>query len=138
MKTHTTNYKNTFIEVAEDCSLSEAKVPELKGNKPTVATLQFEMLSRNPYKFTSDDLLFSVYAIRNDLPESEWESQRAVFFSKGQACLRASPLTKTYGWGIHSDESGKVALYGRGTEAYEKFVTDAGLKKLKAMRSRKA
>ena len=137
-KTHTTNYQNTFIEVAEDCPLTESKVPEPKGNKPTNANLQFEMLSCHPYKFTSDDVLFAAYATRKDIPENEWKSERDAFFSKGQACLRASPLTKSYGWGIHSDEAGRIALYGMETEKYKKFLEDGGVKKLKAMRSKKA
>lgn len=138
MKTHSTNYVDAFIEVAEDCPLSEGRVPELRGNKPTVAHLQFGMLSSNPYTFTSDDLLFAVHATRKDIPEEEWKSEREAFFSKGQACMRASPLAKSYGWGIHSDGAGRVALYGMETEEYKKFVADASVKKLKAMRSKKA
>ena len=37
---------------------------------------------------------------------------RKQFFSKGQPCFRASPLTKQLGWGVHCDKNGKVALYG--------------------------
>lgn len=67
--------------------------------------------------------------------ETEYEQARAQFFSKGQACLRASPLTKTYGFGIHSNAEGKVALYGMETAAYEKLWADPNVKKVKAMRS---
>lgn len=138
MKTHTTNYKNTLIEVAEDCPLTQGRVPEPKGNKPTVANLQFDMISSNPYKYTSDDVLFSTYATRKEIPENELEAQRAAFFSKGQACFRASPLAKSYGWGIHSNEEGRIALYGMETDEYKKFKEDGGVKKVKAMRSKKA
>ncbi|ABG58992.1 DUF6157 family protein [Cytophaga hutchinsonii] len=136
-KTHTTNYSDTFIEVADDCSVSEGKVPEVKNDKKTIAFRQFEMLSKNPYKYTSDDVLFQVYADKNDLIKSEYEAARKAFFSKGQACFRASPLTKQFGFGVHADKKGKIALYGMETEEYQKFVRDPDIKKVKAMRTSK-
>ncbi len=138
MKAHTTNYQNTFIEVAEDCPAKEGEIPPLKGDKQSVANLQFEMISRNPYKYTSDDVIFHCHATKNEVPKSAWKSEREAFFSKGQACLRASPLTKRYGWGIHSDENGRVAMYALGTTDYRKKAKDKGLTILKAMRSKRA
>ena len=137
MKIHTTNYYNTLIEVAEDCPVSSGTVPPAKEGTPSVARLQYEMLSGNPYRYDSDDLLFSVFAVRKEIPETEREEQRQTFFSKGQPCFRASPLTKSYGWGVHSNEEGKLALYGMETVEYKKLVGDESIKKLKAMRSKK-
>ncbi|MCU0355291.1 MAG: DUF6157 family protein, partial [Cytophagales bacterium] len=124
-------------EVAEDCPAIQAEVPTANSDKKSVAAMQFELISRNPYRFTSDDVFFQVYAERNDLAESEHAEARQAFFSKGQPCFRASPLTKRYGWGVHSDKNGKVAVYGLGTEEYRKLVDDAGVKKIKAMRTAK-
>ena len=137
MKTHTTNYKDTFIEAAEDCPATKGELPPVKGDAKTIANIQFDLLSRNPYQFTSDDILFQVYALRNDLSPGELAAAREQFFSKWQACLRTSPLTKRYGWGIHNDSNGKVALYGRETDTYEAFRKDKNLKIVKAVRSRK-
>ncbi|MDN5215526.1 DUF6157 family protein [Fulvivirgaceae bacterium BMA12] len=133
-----TNYFNTFIEIAEDCPAKAGEIPPVKGDKKSIANLQYDMLFDNPYKFTSDDILYTVFAMRKEIPERELEVQRQVFFSKGQPCFRSSPLTKRYGWGIHSNEEGKVAMYGVGTEAYRKFVSDGSIKKTKAMRSKRA
>jgi len=133
-KQHTTNYFDTFIEVADDCKVSAGQFPEVKNDKRTIASMQFEMLSKNPYRYTSDDVLFQVYADRNNLTESEFETAREHFFSKGQPCFRASPLTKQFGWGIHCDANAKIALYGMETEKYQKFVDDPKIKKVKAMR----
>lgn len=36
----TTNYYNTFIEVAEDCPVDQAKIPPLHGDKKTVARMK--------------------------------------------------------------------------------------------------
>lgn len=135
MKTHTANYENTFIAVADDCPAAVGETPPIKGDKKSVANIQFEMISEHPYQFTSDDVLFQVYAVRHDLTEGELEAARNIFFSKGQPCFRASPLTKRYGWGIHHDAHGKIALYGVETEAYERFVSEKSLNVVKAMKS---
>lgn len=131
---HTTNYYNTFIEVAEDCPASSAEIPPQKGEAKTIANLQFELIAENPYKFTSDEVIFKGFALKNEL-SSNLEQEREAFFSKGQACLRASPLTKRYGWGIHHDSEGRVALFPVDSEEYQGFVHDPAIKKVKAMRS---
>jgi Family of unknown function (DUF6157) len=135
MKTHTTNYTDTFIEVADDCPSTLGEIPPIKGDKKTVANIQFEILSKNPYRYTSDDVLFQVFVEKNDLTESEYEKARIEFFSKGQPCFRASPLTKRYGWGIHNNEEGKIALFGCETKEYEQLSGKS--KTVKAMKSSK-
>lgn len=135
---HTTNYFNGFIEIAEDCPTKAGAIPPIKGDKRSIANLQFEMLLDHPYEFTSDEILFSVFAIRKGFSAEEMEEERKRFFSKGQPCFRASPLTKRYGWGVHSNEEGKVALYGAETKAYQAFVADESIPKKKAMRSKRA
>lgn len=137
MKTHTTNHPNLFIEVAEDCPAERGEVPPQKGDARTIATMQFEMLHQHPYQYTSDDIVFQVYADRHDLTKKEYKEARILFFSKGQPCLRTSPLTKRYGWGVHSDSDGKIALYGRESQEYKTFSKDPSLKVVKAMRAGK-
>ena len=136
-KIHTTNYVHTFIEAAEDTKADHGTKPPSKGDKKTIAEMQYELIANNPYKFTSDDVLFQVFDDRNDLTKAEQKKARSAFFSKGQACLRASPLTKTYGFGVHFDGEGKVALYGVETDKYQKFLSNAKIKKVKAMRTSK-
>ncbi|MFV8347960.1 DUF6157 family protein [Flavobacterium sp. ZB4P13] len=136
MKVHTTNYFDTFIEIAEDTKVDCGTKPPVKENR-TIAEMQYDLIARNPYKFTSDDILFQVFADRNDLTKTEYKQAQEQFFSKGQACLRASPLTKTYGFGIHFDSKGKIAIYGAETPEYAKFTTDNNLKKVKAVRSKR-
>jgi hypothetical protein len=134
---HTTNYFNTFIEIAEDCPTSQGEMPPIKGEKRTVANLQFDMLYDKPYQYTSDEVLFSVYATRKDIAKRDWEEEKEIYFSKGQPCFRASPLTKRYGWGIHSNEEGKIAMYGAETKMYQQLLGDTSIKKVKAMRSKR-
>lgn len=134
-KNHTTNYFNTFIEVAEDTKVQAGVRPPSRGTKKTVAEMQYDLVATNPYKYTSDDLLFQIYSYQNDLTEEEQETAREEFFAKGRACLRASPLTKSYGFGIHCDSEGKIELVGMEQEKYLEYLNDPRLKKVKAMRS---
>lgn len=131
---HTTNYSSTFIEVADDCKVQAGTIPPQKPER-TIAQIQYDLISKNPYKFTSDDVIFAAYAEKNKVDASRFEEERRKFFSKGQACLRASPLGKTYGWGIHSDEVSKVAIYGKSSKEYKQYSTDKSLKHLKAMKN---
>ena len=134
MKIHTTNYFVTFIEVAVDTKADNGTLPPAKDKK-TVAEMQYVLIVNNPYKYTSDDIFFQIFADRNDLTTAEYKQAREQFFSKGQPCFRASPLTKTYGFGIHSDSNGKVALVGMETDEYQKFLVEEKIKKIKAMKS---
>ncbi|MCB0657031.1 MAG: hypothetical protein KDC57_12890 [Saprospiraceae bacterium] len=137
MKEHTTNYFNTLIEIAEDSPVDHAEIPALKGDKKTVAYLQYELLIDHPYRYTSDDLIFKCHALRQEIEPVEWKEARTVFFSKGQACMRASPLTKRYGWGVHSDREGKIALVPAESATYQKLRDDGQVDKVKAMRSKR-
>lgn len=133
----TTNYTDTFIEVAEDTNVSCGTVPPSKGDQKTIAGLQYKLLAENPYTRTSDDLIFDIFALRNGLEKAMYNQAREQFFSKGQPCLRTSPLAKRYGFGIHADSEGKVAIYGMETKEYEKLQNDPALTKIKAVRSKK-
>jgi len=131
---HSTNYTDTFIQVADDCRADAGVVPP-ERREPTVARMQYDLIHGDPYRYTSDDIIFAVYAARNKIDPAEHEARRAAFFAKGQACLRASPLGKTYGWGIHFDGEGRVAIYARDSDAYNRLRADPALRQLKAMRS---
>lgn len=136
MKVHTTNYKNNFIAVAEDCPVEKSEIPPVKRNK-TLANIQYEMLAGKPYQHTSDDVLFECFAQKNDISENERRSARAEFFSKGQACLRSSALAKRYGFGFHFDERSKVALVPMESADYENFRCNESVEQTKAMRNKR-
>lgn len=136
-KIHSTNYYDTFIKVAADSKVDQGTPPPSKVDKPTVAEMQFRLVSRHPYIYTSDDVFFQVFADRHALTEAEYAEARAQFFSKGQPCFRASPLTKTYGFGVHCDSKGRVALYGVESAEYQAFLANDHITKFEAMRSSK-
>ena len=112
-----TNYTSTFIQVADDCPAEAAETPPV-GKAPTIAALQHELMSRHPYEFTSDDVMFEVYATRQGISARDRSEAREAFFAKDQACLRSSPLGKRYGWGIHHDIDSRVALVPLGSDEY--------------------
>jgi hypothetical protein len=133
------NYYNTFIQVADDCPVTSSVVPAERSGKQSIAVIQYELLAEHPYEFTQEDVLFETFARHKAVPEEEHAARRAEFFSKSQACLRTSPLPKSYGWGLHFDAQGRVALCPVESEAYRRFVEQPadGLKLLKGMRSRR-
>ena len=130
----TTNYRNTFITIAPHCPTSHGMIPPTTVT-PTVASLQYVLLSTRPYELTSDDVQFSVHATRAKIPDKDRDAERERFFAKDQACLRTSPLAKRYGWGIHHDEDGRVALIAAGTLKYDEFAERSDVTQKPAMRS---
>jgi hypothetical protein len=135
---HSTNYSNTFIEVAQDCPATAAEIPAARkhGGK-SIALYHYSMLSERPYHYSSDELLFEVHVQRKDIPPANREAEHQRFFSKGQACMRSSPLGKRYGWGVHFDVEGKMAIYAVESDEYRALANDASLEHVRAMRSRR-
>lgn len=136
------NYVNTFIAVATDSTATVAKIPVPRGGKPTVATRQYDMLADHPFTHRQEDVLFDVWLARQDdlvdLAPDELEQIREDFFATGQPCLRASPLTKTHGWGVAFDAEGRAALCAVESEEYADYLARPDLRILTAMRTKRA
>jgi uncharacterized protein DUF6157 len=136
------NYRDTVIAVARDSVARHGEIPPLRAGKPTVARLQFEMIHEHPYQYTSEDVLFATSAegrgLDGSLDDGRRLAMRLAFFEKPRACLRASPLAKQFGWGLHFDSHGRVAAYGVESEEYRRLLADPTLRQLEAMRSRRA
>ena len=134
-------YKNTFIQVAEDCPITSSEIPTLRGKKKSIHLIQYELLTENPYTLTHKDLIFAVHVQRKGISAAELAENKAALwadlFQKEHPCLRASSLTKRYGWGAHYNEEGKIALFGMDSPEYQQFVQDEATKQLKAMRSKR-
>ncbi len=131
---------NTFISAANDSKAVAGAKPVGKRAIPTVAEVQYRMLVEEPYMHTQRDVLFEssslVRGVEN-LTDEERRQLREQFFSKPQACLRTSPLAKTYGWGIHFDAEGKAAAYGVETKAYATFAGTERLAQARAMNTKR-
>jgi hypothetical protein len=133
------NYFDTFISVADDSPVTTGTNPPVKPENSSIVARQFAMISDHPYLHTSEDVIFNVHADRAGIGEDDRAAARLVYFSMGRPCLRASDLGKKYGWGIHCDHTGHVALYGVETPEYSDFIEqglhDGSPKIIKAMRS---
>lgn len=135
------NLANQFIEIAPDCTLKEVVIPPNQNDKKTIATIEYELLSSKPYGYTLQELKFAIYVQQKQISPIELKTQRKqlleTFLGKPYACMRASPLTKKYGWGAHYDEHGKIAIYAVGSKGYRSLVEDKNVNKFYAMRSKR-
>lgn len=143
-RNETVSYTNTFITVADDCPTPVGIVPPVRGDKPSIAVLQYELLSQNPYKHTERELIMIVHVTRLGLTPPEVKARgKAIYaelFAKPHPCLRASPLTKQYGWGAHYDGAGRIAIHAKGSAEYTALASGMGAAAvvLKAMRNKRA
>ena len=71
-------------------------------------------------------------------PETELSRLRAEYFARPRACLRASPLPKTFGWGLHYDADGWITLHAVDSPEYAQLSIEPSLTQLCAMRSSRA
>ncbi len=135
------NPTKQFIEIAPDSPTATAIVPRDKGGKRSIATIEYELLSSKPYGYNLAELKFATHVQHKQIPPAELKAHRQQlrdeYFAKPFACMRASPLTKKYGWGAHYDEQGKIAIYPAESKEYKRFVNDSDIKKFSAMRSKR-
>lgn len=120
------NYYNTFITVSPDCPAEFGIVPPDKKGGLTKPGLEYKLAVSQPYGYTQEELMYEVHVRHKAFAPEELEARgteiRDDFFSKPKACLRASMLPKKYGWGIHFNESGKLALMAVESAEYHQFV----------------
>jgi hypothetical protein len=135
------NYYNTFIAVAPDTSVKVGMAPVERAGKKSVAVLEYELISAQPYTYTQEEVQFAVHVQRKAVPPAELGVRRVdlwdEFFSKPMACMRASPLPKSYGWGLHFNEEGKVALVAAESPEYERLSSSGAIEQTRALRSRR-
>lgn len=130
---HSTNYTDTLILPAPDTTARAAAAPPT--GKGSIAELQYERLSDEEYTWTSDDLLFDVHCQRKGISVAGRAAERERFFSKGQPCLRTSPLAKTYGWALHFDSNGRIALLPMDSDRVSELQADPAVIVRPAMKS---
>lgn len=136
------NPVDQFIEIAPDSPTDKSIIPQDKGGKRSIAAIEYELLSGNPYGYTLEELKFATHVQHKQISPAELKAHRKQlrdeYFSKPHACMRASPLTKKYGWGAHYDKDGRIAIYAVESTEYRRFVNDKTIKKYSAMRSKRA
>jgi Family of unknown function (DUF6157) len=134
------NYINTFIAVSPDTKAKLGSVPLARG-KRSVAQIEYGLIASHPYKFTQEEVQFSVHVERTGVTPAQLNTRRnelwSDFFSKSMACMRTSALAKTYGWGLHFNKKGRVALVPVGTPEYEALLNDQTIAHTRAMSTKR-
>lgn len=116
--------RNAFITISEDSDVDRSIIP---GPKRTIAKIKYEILIENPYKFTERQLFYEVHVVhrkRNDLKIDSYQIKR-------------SPLVQKFGWGIHADNEGRLALVAKESSIYSKLIANDNIKKIKAYKRKK-
>jgi len=135
------NYINTFIAVSPDTKAKVGSVPPARGDKRSIAQIEYELISSHPYELTQEEVQFSVHVERVGLTPAQLKAKRSelwsAFFSKPTACMRTSPLARSYGWGLHFDGEGRVALVPMESPKYRKLSGSPSLAQTRAMRSKR-
>lgn len=138
----TMNYYNTFIAVSPDTKAKQAAAPPERGGKKSIANLEYELIAKSPYKYTQEEVQFNVHLLRSEISTVEAKQRHQAlwdeFFAKSHACMRTSPLAKTYGWGLHFNPQGKVALVAMESKEYQRLACDRKIQQTYAVRSRRA
>ncbi len=135
------SYTNTLITVAPDCPVTSSEIPVSKRDNKPAHLLQYELLQERPYQLGHEDLIFEVFVRQKEIPLETLATDsgkiRKELFSKGHPCMRASALTKRYGFGAHYDKNGKIAIYPIESAAYQSLLENDNIKKVPAMKSKR-
>jgi hypothetical protein len=129
---------DTFIEVAEDCPAVRAEIPPTRSGRATKARVEYELIAGGPYTLTEEDVAFRTRVVMRDIPEADWPAERERFLSQEKPRMRVSTLAKRYGWGIHVDSNGRVALVAVESAEYQRLADDSALRHVRAFRSKRA
>lgn len=137
------NYYSTLITVSADCPVERGIIPPEKKSGRTKPSIEYELIANHPYAYTQEEILYEVYVRHKEIPEEELAKRgkelRNEFYQKPMPCLRASMLPKKYGWGIHFNADGKLALVPMESAEYQHFLDgdNGDVRLVPAMRSAK-
>ena len=130
--------RDTFIEVAADCPAVLAEVPPARAGRATRATIEYELIAREPYGLTEDELAFRTRMVMRDIPEADWPAERERFLSHAKPRLQVSPLPKRYGWGVHVDSRARVrTILASMAQKFRRLAADPALRHVRAFRSKR-
>lgn len=119
------SHREELIEVAEDCPVDHAVGPPAEKPEKTVARIAYEVLTESPYGYTEIEFFHEVHVVRRNRPDLKIESYN----------IKRSPLVQTFGWGIHRNPDGKLALVAMESDRYREL--QGAIKRTKSYRKRK-
>ena len=119
----------------EQLIMVSADSPHKKGTPPVsrkpdaIVMIEYDELINNPYKYTYEGLKHQVHIVRR--------KKKAGELKLDSYRLTRSQLLKEWGWGIHIDRNGKLALLGCETPKYKQLMKDPSIEKQRAHRINK-
>jgi len=110
IKEHRRTKQEELIEVAEDYVEKFSEEPPDVVPK-TITRLEYELLITNPYKFTEREFFYEVHVVHRKRADLKIETYQ----------IKRSPLVKSFGWGIHRNQEGKLALVPLESDRYKEL-----------------
>lgn len=117
--------REELIEIAPDSPATRSEEPPDSGTGKTIARISYEVLAENPYKFSEREFYHEVHVVRRGRSDLKIENYN----------IKRLALVKQYGWGIHRNSDGKLALVACESRRYQELLADPLVKKTKAYRS---
>ena len=115
--------KETLITVAEKCPANHGMEPSTNRAEKTVTMHYHDLFIENPYCFTYEQAKREVHENRRGKTDLKLNSYD----------MRRSELCKVWGWGVHQDKNGKLALVGCETDEYRRSPRNPIVQKVKAL-----
>ncbi len=116
-----------LIEVAEDYQGKYAQEPP-DGPHKTIPRYEYELLIADPYKYTERELFEQVHVVQRNRPHLKIDSYN----------IKRSPLVQSFGWGIHRNPEGKLALVALESNRYKELQGSKSVTCTKSYRKNKA
>ncbi|WP_222433376.1 DUF6157 family protein [Vibrio cyclitrophicus] len=97
--------KEELILISQDTIATQSEIPP---ESDAITCIVYEVLTENPYRFTEPELHCEVH----------YERRGMHHLKIGSYSIKRSNLLKKYGWGIHKDSDGRLALVASDTDKY--------------------
>ena len=117
--------QEVLILIATKCSMKRGTKPVSNREQPTIAMHQYDVLTEMPYQLTYKQLKEEVHRTRRG---KEFTDEQLETYM-----MKRSELCKIYGWGVHEDKNGKLALVGCETKEYRRLLRKPGVQRVKAL-----
>lgn len=115
-----------LILVAANCPVNKGTEPPDDRKSKTISRIKFELLTAKPYEFTEEEFFKNVHHVIRNKSDLKIKSY----------LLARVQLARQWGWGIHRDSNGKLALVGWETPEYRRLKNDPSVKQTRAYRAR--
>jgi hypothetical protein len=115
--------REELILISEDSPNTRATIPsDDRSSKTVVARIEYEVLSENPY----------THSRRDFFKLAHHDIRRKTHLKIDSYLLARSLLVRQFGWGIHVDSNGKLALMPSESEEYGRLLNDPEVKNTRA------